>query len=879
MIGEPISHYEILDKLGEGGMGVVYKARDLRLQRLVALKFLPPEITASPERIARFEQEARAVSTLNHPHISTIHAMDEDAGRRFLVLEYLPGGTLRQRLDDLRARSRAFPLRDVVLIGVNVARGLAHAHRKGIVHRDIKPENVMFDGEGMLRITDFGLAKTASSEFALLTRDGTTVGTAAYMAPEQALRNETSPRSDLFSLGVVLYELIVGQRPFSGASEFAAMSAVVNDPIVPPARLRPGMPPELERIVLRLLEKDPARRYQTSEEVATDLDALAPIPDGPSTAELDYFGPTRTMIATPQATLAAKSTSRLRAGIAFTTLLIAGLAVIAGLNWRKLRGPAPVTQLAVLPFTARSNTAEDVAFGNGLAGIISARLAALGTKLQIIPDDDVRQNRVATPIDAKKTFGVAAVLTGEVERQPSGAAVRIHLVDTTSGKMLRSASVNPHDGDRPLEEDVIRDAAALLGLSLDDLALGKLRADGSRAANAYDYYVLGAGYLQRYDLAGNTSSARAAFERAIHLDPSYAMAYAGLSDAYMRQYLDSGELQYLEKARDAANQALSRNETMGSPHITLGMIAMFTGDTSEGIRQFKAALDRDPVNAETYRQLGAAYDQAGNVAQAEATYNRAIQLRPNFWLGYLDSATFYDKYGRYAEAEKALITASGLTPDNYLVYRFLGAVQMKRGEWAAAESNLNKALALRPGGSVYSNLGTLYLYTGRYSEAIPMLEQSVKIGGGNKNFSFTIWGNLGDAYRFTPGSEAAAGEAYRQAIEIAGKQLAINPNDGRLLGQIAVYQAKRKNFAEADRRIKAARKAAPGNLDVLFDWALILEIEGKTSESLAALKDALAAGFSLSIVESEPELASLRKDPHYADAKASAAAREIKEKK
>ncbi len=869
MIGELISHYEILDKLGEGGMGVVYKALDLRLQRVVALKFLPLEITTSRERIARFEQEARAISTLNHPHISTIHAMEESDGRTFLVLEYLPGGTLRQRLDDFRARDRPFPLPDAVRIGINVARGLAHAHRKGIVHRDIKPENLMFDGEGVLRITDFGLAKTESSELTLLTRDGTTVGTAAYMAPEQALRNETSPRSDLFSLGVLLYELIVGQRPFTGANEFAAMSAVVNDPIIPPARLRPGVPLDLERIVLRLLQKNPALRYQTGEEVAADLAALGPIPDSSaSTSDLDYFGPTRTMIATPQALLTAKPTSRRRVGIALTTLLIAGVAVTAGLNWKRLRGPAAVTQLAVLPFTARSNTAEDVAFGNGLAGIISARLAALGTKLQIIPDDDVRQNRVATPMDAKKTFGVAAVLTGEVERQPTGAAVKMDLVDTKSGKVMRSASVNPGDGDKPLEEDVIRNAAALLGLSLDDLALGKLRADGSRASNAYDYYVLGAGYLQRYDLAGNTSSARAAFERSIHLDPSYAMAYAGLGDAYMRQYLDSGELQYLEKARDAANQALSRNETMGSPHVTLGMIAMLTGDSGEGIRQFKAALERDPVNAETYRQLGAAYDQAGNIAQAEATYNRAIQLRPDFWLGYLDSATFYDKHGRYPEAEKALATASTLTPDNYLVYRFLGAVQMKRGEWVAAENNLKKALALRPGGSVYSNLGTLYLYTGRYPEAIHMLEQSVRIGGGNKNFSFTIWGNLGDAYRWSPGSEAAAAQAYQQAIDIAGKQLAINPNNGALLGQIAVYEAKRKNFVEADHKLKAARKAAPGNLDVLFDSALILEIEGKRAESLAALKQALAAGFSLSIVESEPELAALRKDPDYPDVKA-----------
>ena len=233
MIGEAVSHYEILDKLGEGGMGVVYKARDLHLHRLVALKFLPAELIATAEKIARFELEARAISALNHPHVSTIHAMEEFAGRRYLVLEYLAGGTLRERLKDFRAQNQPFPLQQAVRIGIETAQGLAHAHRRGIVHRDIKPENVMFTGEGLLRITDFGLAKADTSD---LTRDGTTVGTAAYMAPEQAMRNETSPRSDLFSLGVILHEMIAGQRPFSGKSEFATMQSVVNDP---PAPLKP----------------------------------------------------------------------------------------------------------------------------------------------------------------------------------------------------------------------------------------------------------------------------------------------------------------------------------------------------------------------------------------------------------------------------------------------------------------------------------------------------------------------------------------------------------------------------------------------------------------------------------------------------------------
>src|SRR5579863_2625786 len=269
MIGQVVSHYEILEKLGEGGMGAVYKARDMRLQRMVALKFLPAEITATPERIARFELEARAISTLNHPHIGTIHSMEEYAiegyaTRRFLVLEYLPGGTLRERLKACRAANQAFPLADAVKIGIEIAQGLAHAHRKGIVHRDIKPENVMFTAERVLRITDFGLAKSPTSD---LTRDGTTVGTASYMAPEQATHNETSPRSDLFSLGVMLHEMIAGHRPFAGKSEFAVMQAVVSDPPAPLGRFRTDVPPGLERILACLLEKDPARRYRTGEEV------------------------------------------------------------------------------------------------------------------------------------------------------------------------------------------------------------------------------------------------------------------------------------------------------------------------------------------------------------------------------------------------------------------------------------------------------------------------------------------------------------------------------------------------------------------------------------------------------------------------------------
>ena len=873
MIGEVVSHYEILDKLGEGGMGVVYKARDLRLRRFVALKFLPPEITATPERSARFEQEARAISALNHPHIATIHAMEESGERRFLVLECLTGGTLRQRMKAARARGRPFRLSEAIKIGIETAQGLAHAHRKGVVHRDIKPENVMFTADGLLRITDFGLAKSGDSE---LTRDGTTVGTAAYMAPEQAMRNETSPRSDLFSLGVMLHELIAGERPFAGASEFATMQAVVQQTPAPLSQFRPDVPPGLQRILSRLLEKDPALRYQTGDEVAAELAALVIERDDTErdgerpTLELNYSGLTQTMA---EAKIAPPRRKRLKnyrlAGWAAVAVLLAAAA--AGVSMR-LRSPrsvdAAATQLAVLPFTAKSGNPEDVAFGNGLAGIVSGRLAALGGNVWVIPDNDLHQNRVATPMDARKIFGVASVITGEVTRRPSReTGVEMHLIDTASGRVLRSASVKPGDSSVPFEEEVVREAAAILNLSLDPLAVSKLRAVATQTANAYDYYVLGSGYLQRYDQAGNTGSAIAAFQRAIQLDSSYAMAYAGLSGAYLRQYRSSGDQQYLERARDAAIQALSRNESLDSPHITLGTIAMLTGQTEEGIKQLRAGLDRDPVNADAYRELAAAYVQAAKPAEAEATFNRAIQLRPNFWLGYLDSATFYYNNARYAEAERALRTAVGLTPDNYLLYRNLGAVQMAQGEWADAEHSLKQAIGQRPGGSVYSNLGTLYIYTGRYADAVVMLEQAVALSNGD-NYAYLIWGNLGDAYRLmdgnrTAGRETSAGAAYGKAITLARSQLAVNPKEATLLSQIAVYQAKTGEFAQAEAGIRDALRLAPSSPAVLYRSALVLELAGDRARSLRNLSAAIAAGYSASVVEREPDLASLRKDPGY----------------
>ncbi len=269
MVGTTVSHYRILEKLGEGGMGIVYKAQDLKLERLVALKFLPIQALPSAEETARFHQEAKAISSLNHPHIAAIHDIDEADGQKFLVLEYIPGSTLKSRLKDLRNYGRDFPLAEALKYGVQVAEGLAHAHRHGIVHRDVKTDNIMLTEEGDAKITDFGLAKLRGTS--PLTQTGSTLGTVAYMSPEQIRGEEVDFRSDLFSFGCVLYELVTGRLPFQGEHEAAITYSIVNTDPPPAGSVRPGIPPSLEAVIRRCLEKKKESRFQSAEEVAGEL--------------------------------------------------------------------------------------------------------------------------------------------------------------------------------------------------------------------------------------------------------------------------------------------------------------------------------------------------------------------------------------------------------------------------------------------------------------------------------------------------------------------------------------------------------------------------------------------------------------------------------
>ncbi len=463
MIGRTISHYEVLQKLGEGGMGVVYLARDTDLGRLVALKFLRPHLVDSPSKIARFRQEARAISALNHPHIATIFGIEEDGEHKFLALEYLPGGTLEQTLAAWKSRGERLPFSLAIDWTIQIAEGLAHAHGRGIVHRDVKASNVLFTEDGHIKIADFGLAKIAAQKNAGLTDPGATVGTPPSMSPEQALGHPVDQRSDIFSLGLVLFESIAGEMPFRGLRATALLREIVYTPAPPLSRFREDVPGALQAVVSKALEKNPESRYQSMAEL---VDALRPgdcVPE--STRPQD---PSTQLTATMTRILPLRRRSRWKAAVG--AMLVAGIPILAGIphvrhetsNWFHTQ-PLPAKRIAVLEFKNIGNDPRNQALTDSLMEVVSSALTRMehGT-LQVVPATDVRKERLSCAADAWARAAANLAITGSVGRTGDSVVVTINLVDTRSVTQLRTETLKAGLGDAGLSDRVVERVAHLI---------------------------------------------------------------------------------------------------------------------------------------------------------------------------------------------------------------------------------------------------------------------------------------------------------------------------------------------------------------------------------------------------------------------------------
>ena len=859
--------YQIMDRAGAGGMGVVYKARDLKLERVVALKFLPDELGSNPQSKAQFMKEARIASSLDHANIGTIYGVEDSPdGRSFIVMAFYEGLSLASQI-----AGRALPPADVVNIASQVATGLAEAHSKGIVHRDIKPSNIMITKSGVVKIVDFGIARMTQQT---ATWTQATSGTAGYMSPEQTLGHTVDQRTDLWSLGVVMAEALTGHHPFQRDTMPATMLAVLHSP---PAEL-PGVPLELQNIVYRALAKEPHARYQTCSELFHDLEEVKPLLGPGST-----LGSARTSSSGTHrlaSSLAAASKSALHpipappqrrwlpwllGGLALFALAIAALFSFTPLRDRIRSSIASsnLRHVAVLPFDNVGNDPKNEAIAEGITDSLSGKLSNLdsgGQTLWVVPGSEVRRLHISNPADALKQLNANLVVQGSVARDGQAVHLNVALIDAQNLRQLGSAQLEDRAGDlSSLQDEAVTRLARLMKINV---SADMLRNSGSSAAPAaYEDYLSALGYMQRYDKPGNLDLAIHSLQSAVQTDPRFALGFAQLGEAYRLKNRVDQDPRWVTEALANCKRAIELDNRIPSPHVTLANIHRSAGEHDLALAEFQRALDINPRDSTALAGLAVSYETSGRTADAEATLQKATALRPDSWDAYDELANFYDRQGKYQQALDQYKKALVLTPDNAQLYVNIGATYLDWGrpqDLTSAEKALQQSINISPSYPAYSNLGNLYLAQKRYAEAAAVTEKALALNDRDYN----VWNNLVIAYTWLKQSDkAAAARDHTQLLaEHAVKQ---NPQDAAAQAMLALLYAHAQRSEPAIDRARAALALAPDDASVLANVAETYELLGQHPQAVATFQKALQKGYSLDQAGTDPDLQTLLGDPAF----------------
>ena len=857
--GRSFGAYEILEPLGKGGMGEVYRARDTRLGRLVAIKLVSAHLQHDPIAAERLGREARLASSLNHPGIVTVYDVGQSEGRPFVVMELINGRSVSARLTE-----GSMKVREAIDIAAQVAEALSAAHDAGIVHRDLKPQNIMITPDGRAKIVDFGLSKMAigqagaddqTTDGQTLTVNNAILGTAGYMSPEQVTGRPTDARADQFALGAVLYEMLTRRRAFHRNSTIQTMSAILEDDPPPLNTVCPAAPWAVVTIVNRCLSKHPDGRYASTKDLARDLrEALEAVVAG--TRPLPTHQTTVRRWAWPTATILACAT----------------VAVMAGLVWQRGSAPAPapaaavpaMRQIAVLPFVNITKDPLDQIFSDGLAETLASSLTQLERfqrTLRVVPASEVRSQRITSAKDARQAFGATLAISGSIQRGPSSVRLTLNLIDAAQLVQLASRTIEMSLGQAAaIEETVVSATTALLDLQLEPEARQALTAGGTAAPGAYESFVRGRGYLQRFDRgAENVDRAIEALTNAVTADPRYALAHSALGEAYSHKYDLDHQSQWLDRAAENGEKALAIDNRLAPVHVTLALVARVRGRYEEAVAVAQRATELDPTSSDAYRELGRAYESLNRPADAEATYRKAIDARPDDWLAYNTLGSFFLGKGRLPEAEAAFRRVMELTPDNTRAYNNLGATYFRMNRPDEAAAMWERSTSLRPTYAAASNLGSYYYGLGRYADAARAFERAVIL----RPSDHQVWRNLGAALYWAPGERPKAKAAYEKAVGLAENERRVNPRQPSLLAELADAYSMLGRRAEATDAAAAVERLGATDADALFNVASAYEQIGERALALHWLQKAAAAGYSGDAIERSPGLAALRKDVRF----------------
>src|SRR6516225_3659471 len=693
MIGLTISHYRIVEKLGGGGMGVVYKAEDLSLGRRVALKFLPGELSNDSQALERFRREARAASALNHPNICTIYEIEEYEARPFIAMEFLEGETLRQVI-----AKRRLQIDEVVDLGIQIVGALDAAHARGIIHRDIKPANIFLTAQGQAKVLDFGVAtwetpgnviETSLPMSSMLEKDltssGTGFGTVAYMSPEQVLGKRLDARTDLFSFGVVFYEMSTRIKPFKGDTAAAIFDGILHRVPAAPVRIYDDIPPALERIIYRSLEKDRSLRYQHASELRAELQRFKRDLNSGGLHKPSRTGARRTKV---------------------------------------------IDSLAVLPFVNASADTEAEFLSDGITESLINSLSQI-PKLRVIPRTMAFRYKgvEVDPQRAGHELQVRAVLTGRVQQRGETLVIQIELVDISNEAQLWGGQYSRKLSDLlAVQEDISEEISQKLRLQLTRREKKRLSKQYPRDIKAYQLYLKGRYFWNKRTEEG-LRKAIECFQRAIAVDPEYASAYAGLADSYLLtvEYGLVLRKEGLPRAKAAALNALALDDSLTEAHTSLASVCEnYEWDWLGAERAYKRAIELDPRYVTARQWYAELLVENGRFAEAYQEIERARELEPfSLIINTIAGEILYESQ-RYDEAIEQLLQTLELDQNFALAHRLLGEVYKQKGNDVEAVAELERAVALSSPGMIplaLSSLGHAHAVAGRLEAAHAILQQ------------------------------------------------------------------------------------------------------------------------------------------------------------
>ena len=836
MTGSMVAHYRITDKVGEGGMGVVYKAQDTKLERTVALKFLNSLGMTDASR-QRFIQEARAAAQVLHPNICPIFEINEHDGRPFFAMAFVEGKTVEQLL-----ANGPLPLSKALDIAIQAANGLEAAHQAGVVHRDIKSGNIVVGADGHATILDFGLALGPNSE--RLTIPGAASGTVSYMSPEQAQGIEVDKRTDIWSLGVVLFEMLAGALPFQRESVYGVMNAIVNQEPVDIAALRPQVPQTVRTLINKALQKAPGQRFQSAAEMAA---ALTQIRDAQS-QQTETVAAVRTASAVEPPVQQIQKRNRWKIWTAVFAAILIATAVGLFLVFHKALPQEK--QIAVLPFEVigDQNNPAVRALADGLVETLTAKLSQVQDfqgKLLVVPASEIRNRKIATAEDARRIYGANLVISGSVELVGDSVQFNEELIDALKIRQLESVSFAlAMDKAIEIRDRAVEGVTHMLQLTVLPKARSAMDAGETQNPEAYSEYLKGVGYLARHDLPGNIGLAIGSLQNAVSADPKFALAFAALGEAQWWKAKNTSDSNEAAEALKSIQLALSLNNNLTAAHIKLGEIYSESGKPEQAISEEKGALLQVACDAQADRALGTAYEATNRFGEAEDAYKKGIECQPTDWYGYSMLGYFYVKRGRLEEARATYEQGRALTPDNEALALNLAILDMREGKFQqAVELSLKDP---KPGLRTYQVLGSAYYNLHQFSQAEAALNNAVKLSP----TEYVLWGNLGSVYRHMPGQQDKARACFLKAVELANKSLSVMQGDARAHANLAEYYAKLGDHSKAMNEISQIPEAARSPY---IDRVVIVYLLGGDRKQ--------ASDLAHSVPDSNPVFQAMKADP------------------